>query len=249
MQRLGLRGAKTISSGRIDLAFDSLKFIHPDNSGSITGVRAAKGDIELKNLMIPGLNTFNIKMNVVGEDDQFNVMFSRVVEVTKKEKGKFYFDISKETPEYRLQYDVSGADLEYFIKRFYKNKFMSGKINYILDLNATGASWDSIKQNISGNIEILGDSVHLYGIEIDDIISKFKQSQNFNLTDLGAVLVAGPLGLAVTKGSDFVSLARINFDSTKETRINALYLKWKFENHQLISEDVAVATKQNQRLL
>lgn len=194
---------------------------------------------------MPDLNSFDIKMKLVGEEDQFHVIFSRAVEVTKNEKGIFYLDMSKDEPEYRLKYDVRKANLEYFIDKFYKKKFMSGEINYTLDLRASGSEWKNIKRSISGNIEINADSTFLYGIEIDDVISKFKQSQNFNLTDLGAVLVAGPLGLAVTKGSDFVSLARINFDSTKFTKINKLYLKWKLENHQLITQDVAVATKFN----
>jgi len=74
-------------------------------------------------------------------------------------------------------------------------------------------TWAQAKENFSGEIEIAGDSLRLYGIDIDNVLKKYEKSQNFNLTDVGAVLIAGPVGLAVTKGTDFVSLATINFNS------------------------------------
>jgi AsmA protein len=92
---------------------------------------------------------------------------------------------------------------------------------------------------------ITGDSLLLYGVDIDNVLKRFEKSQNFNLTDLGAVLIAGPIGLAVTKGTDFVSLAAINLDASQQTRIKTLVTKWRLEQGQLITEDVAFATTQN----
>jgi AsmA protein len=71
------------------------------------------------------------------------------------------------------------------------------------------------------------------------------KSQNFNLTDVGAVLIAGPVGLAVTKGSDFVSLAAVNFNEHQQTYIKTLLTKWKLENRVLTTQDVAFATHAN----
>jgi AsmA protein len=82
-------------------------------------------------------------------------------------------------------------------------------------------------------------------VDVDNALKKYERSQNFNLTDLGAVLVAGPVGLVATKGTDFVALASIKLDSSKHTDIQTLYTRWKFENSQLITEDVAFATTKN----
>lgn len=114
-----------------------------------------------------------------------------------------------------------------------------------MHLKTSGSNWGQIKQNLGGGIEIVGDSLRLYGVDVDDVLRKYEKSQNVNLTDLGAVVVAGPVGLAVTKGSDFVSLASVSLDSTEVTNIQTLVAKWKLENGMLITEDVAFATRLN----
>ena len=237
--------SKSISAEKINLSFDNLSFRHPENSGSITGIKSVKGKIELKQMKIPQIDMFDINMEVSGENDKLDVIFSRLAQMRKNENGYLLIDNSKEQPEYHFNFAVREANLEYFIKKFYSQKFMSGEINYTLDLRSSGSDWAKVKQNISGIVEIKGDSLQLYGIDVDELLKKFKKSQNFNLTDLGAVIIAGPVGLAITKGSDFVSLAKVNFDSTSQTKIHTLLSRWRIENRQIITEDVAVTTKLN----
>lgn len=238
-------GSKTLSVEKLNAAIGHLHFKHPENSGALTGLKSTKGTIELKQLTIPGLNKFDINLNVTGENDTLDIGFKSATQKAKSENGHLLMDISKKEIAYVLQYTVKDASLEYFIKKFYTKQFMKGDIDYVLDLRSTGANWSKVKHNIAGTIEITGDSLLLYGMNIDDILRKYEKSQNFNLTDLGAVLVAGPVGLAVTKGTDFVSLASINLDSTHKTKIKTLLTKWKLENQQLITEDVAFATAMN----
>jgi hypothetical protein len=237
--------SKIISTEKFDLEIDSLIFIHPKNSGDITGVKSSSGVINFHRLKIPEMIPFDIQMNVKGENDKLNLIFSRVANMSKSEQGQFTMDISKNDIEYKIRYDVKGADLGYFIRKFKKSKLMDGRVDYILDLSAKGSDWTKIKRSIGGTIAIKGENLTLSGVDVDDLISKFNQSQNFTLTDVGAVLIAGPVGLAVTKGQDFVSLARIKIDSTRNTKINLLYSKWRIEDRQLISEDVAIATNLN----
>ncbi len=238
-------GSKSVLMHRLDLSFDKLYFNHPDNSGRIENVKSVDGIVQLKGLKIPGLDTFNIDLKVSGGNDRFDILFSRMVQVTKSEKGNLVIDNTKAVPEYQLHQVVREANLEYFIKKVYNRKFMEGRISYVLDLKSSGGDWKEVKENLRGSVEITGDTLRLYGIDIDDVLNKYMQSQKFNLTDLGAVLVAGPLGLAITKGSDFVSLATVNFDSTQQTGIQTLLMNWRLENRQLITRDVAVATKLN----
>jgi AsmA protein len=83
------------------------------------------------------------------------------------------------------------------------------------------------------------------GVDIDNVLKKFKESQNFNLTDVGALLIAGPVGLAVTKGADFVSLATVNLDPSQQTHIQELLTQWEISNYQLRTRDVALRTSTN----
>jgi hypothetical protein len=238
-------GSKTLSAEKLNLSLENLRFTHPENSGALTGLKSTKGIIQLKQLSVPGLNKIDVNMNVTGENDTLDIDFSSASQKAKNEQGNLFMDISKKEIAYQLTYTVKDADLESFIERFYKKKFMEGEIDYTLDLKTTGSSMDQVKQNMRGFIEITGDSLDLYGVDVDNVLRKFEKSQNFNLTDVGAVIIAGPLGLAVTKGSDFVSLATVNMNPKHHTEITSLLTRWKLENQKLRTEDVAFTTRLN----
>jgi AsmA protein len=237
--------SKTVSVNNLNIDLENLRFKHPQNSGSLTGLKSTTGTLSMKQLKIPELNAIDINLNVVGKNDSLDISFSSASQVAKSEKGKLLVDISKKERAYELHYSVIGANLEYFVEKFYKKKFMKGTIDYALDIHSTGPTWTILKQNMAGDIIITGDSLHLSGVDIDKVLRKFERSQNFNLTDVGAVLIAGPVGLAVTKGSDFVSLASVNLNPNHQTFIKEFHTEWRLENGQLITKDVAFATLQN----
>lgn len=240
-----LSDSKTVSVNTLNIALENLRFKHPPNSGELTGLKTTKGTMSFQQLKVPGLNSLDIDLNVTGTNDSLDIDFSSASQVAAREEGKLFMDISKKERMYRLQYFVQGVSLEYFMEKFYKKDFMKGEIGYALDLTTAGSSWTALKKNLSGEITVTGDSLYLSGVDIDKVLRKFERSQNFNLTDVGAVLIAGPVGLAVTKGSDFVSLATINLNPKDQTYIPKLHTRWKLENRQLITEDVAFVTKQN----
>jgi len=83
----------------------------------------------------------------------------------------------------------------------------------------------------------------MYGLDADKLIEKLKRSQNFNLVDVGAVILAGPVGLAVTKGSDFARIIVSN--PGEKTYIPAFISDWNVEDGRLKIEDVAFSTDNN----
>lgn len=242
---LNTADSKTLSVDKLDIALSSLQFKHPQNSGSLTGLKYTQGTMSINKLRLPGLNELDVNLNVICKNDSLDIAFSSATQVAESEKGSLFMDISKEERGYHLRYAVTGASLEYFVEKFYKKDFMKGKIDYSLDIHANGATWAALKQKMAGEITITGDSLHLAGMDIDKLLRKFERSQNFNLTDVGAILIAGPVGLAVTKGSDFVSLATINLNPNHRTLIKELHTTWRLEDNQLITKDVAFATLQN----
>jgi AsmA protein len=60
--------------------------------------------------------------------------------------------------------------------------------------------------------------------------------------DIGAVFLAGPVGLAVTKGYDFADLFR---GSGGNTRIETLVSDWHVDRGVAHARDVAMATSKN----
>lgn len=240
-----LPNAKVIAAEKINLTIDSLLFNHSANSGYLTGLKSTNATVAFSQLRLPGMKPFDISMKISGANDKLDISFISAMQKARGEQGTLDIDFSQSEPEYQLRYHVEGANLEHFIKKYYKRKLMRGNLDYIIDLKTSGHGWANIQKNISCEFLISGSSLRFYGVDIDNALRKYERSQNFNLTDLGAVLVAGPVGLVATKGTDFVALASIKLDSSKYTDIKTLYTRWKFEQQQLFTEDVAFSTPKN----
>jgi AsmA protein len=84
-----------------------------------------------------------------------------------------------------------------------------------------------------------GKGLKLQGYDLDTVFSRFESSQSFNLLDMGALLVAGPAGVALTKGKDF---AGILTGAEGETGITNLVTRWKVKQGVMHASDVAMAT-------
>jgi hypothetical protein len=80
------------------------------------------------------------------------------------------------------------------------------------------------------------------GNDLDRLLSRYESSQGFNLVDVGAVFLAGPLGLAVTKGYGFAGLFR---GAGGSTDVRVLVSDWRIEGGIARAHDVALATARN----
>jgi len=96
---------------------------------------------------------------------------------------------------------------------------------------------------LEADFTLEGRNLKIYGIDMDDVIDKFDRTQNFNLADIGAVMFAGPAGLAVTKGGDFARLAFIKAGDS--THVRHFLAEWKMEKGLLKTQDLALSTNRN----
>jgi AsmA protein len=126
---------------------------------------------------------------------------------------------------------------------FMEDQVISGPLKLSFYVSSYGTEWDSIVSNMNGTINLSGKNLFLNGFDADEIIHDFKRIQNFNLVDLGAVLLAGPVGIAVTKGSDFARL--LVFNSGKSTDIYELVSNWSVSNGVFEIKDAAFTTNTN----
>jgi AsmA protein len=86
-----------------------------------------------------------------------------------------------------------------------------------------------------------GENLMLYNIDIDALVTKYERSQNFNLVDVGAFLLAGPFGPVLTKS---YNLTRLYQESQGgKGIIRKLVSDWKVKNGIAEARDVALASK------
>jgi len=119
-------------------------------------------------------------------------------------------------------------------------------MDFTASLSMTGETGSRLIESAAGEISLRGRNLTLAGHDLDAELSRYESSQNFNLVDVGAIFVAGPLGLAVTKGYNFASLFK---GSGGTTPIGILVSDWRIEGGVAYAKDVAMATPKNRLAL
>jgi hypothetical protein len=131
-------------------------------------------------------------------------------------------------------------ELESLLRNWEPDVQAEGTMNLLLDLSATGDELEAIERSLAGRVSLRGAVLRLYGIDLDTRLADFEATQEFGLADAGALLLAGPAGLAVTKGIDF---ARLLYGGGGEsTEFREVVTEWTIEHGVATAEDVAVAT-------
>ena len=148
-----------------------------------------------------------------------------------------------ELPYYKLIYKVEGFEVTELLTTLKTDTLLSGTMDIYMDLSLEGRDREEILSSLNGELNLYGEDLLLYGIDLDEVIKKFKRSQNFNLVDLGAVMFAGPAGLALTKGGNYAAILVTNYGDTSQ--VTEIVSDWKFENGTILLRDVAFATNES----
>ena len=118
-----------------------------------------------------------------------------------------------------------------------------GQGQFRTDLHWKPDSKEPFFEAIEAGFVLEGRNLRIYGMDLDDVIEKFKRSQEFNLADVSAVMFAGPAGLAVTKGTDFARLAFAKAGDS--TQVKHFLADWRMKKGLLTPQDVALSTDKN----
>lgn len=158
-------------------------------------------------------------------------------------EGKYLLMPFAENPSYRIQFNISRFAIKEMLDTFLEDTLFQGNMVLSMDVTMHGNGWKSMVRTMDGYINLSGKNLVMYGVNADKVIKEFQRSQNFNLVDAGAVLLAGPIGLAVSKGSDFARILVTNPGDS--SRITKLASNWNIKNGLLSLEDVAFTTTKN----
>ncbi len=160
-------------------------------------------------------------------------------------EGEGYYDLRpfEEDPAFAVKYKVEDFPVETLLQKILKDTVLTGLMDVDLEMMLEGMDRDSRFSGLNGYVSLSGHDMTIYGIDLDNLIAKYQKSQKFNLVDLGAVALAGPVGLALTKGSNFATLAIGNFGDA--TQVAEMISEWDCTNGRLTIKDVAFTTEQN----
>jgi len=159
-------------------------------------------------------------------------------------EGGIRVDLSGEKTALMVKYTLAKFRAEEPLAALAQKKYLSGPMTVTPDLSLRGKDADEMKRSLSGTVSVRGDGLTLHGMEIDAILSKVEEAQKLNLADVGAFLLAGPLGPAALKGYRYGGLYE---SSTREggTRITRLVSDWSVRDGVAEARDVAFSTGKN----
>jgi AsmA protein len=145
-------------------------------------------------------------------------------------------------PAYQVHYAVTRLHVEDLFKSLAPRRVGEGFLDFTADLAMRGHDAVEMTRTAQGEASLRGKDLKIAIGNLDQELSHYESSQNFNLVDVGAFLFVGPLGAVATKGYDFAS----NFQATEgNTEIRVLVSEWRVRNGVAHAHDVAMATKEN----
>ncbi len=154
--------------------------------------------------------------------------------------GSMRADYSGKTPHYSIRFALPKFRIEKLMQTQSQEAIVTGPMDFSMNLSLQGNSAQQLKQSASGEVALLGSDLKLKGYDLDREIGRFESSQNFNLMDMGALFIAGPVGMALTKGYDF---ANVLTGSGGVSDIRTFVSRWQVRRGVMHAQDVAMATQ------
>ncbi|MCE5264445.1 MAG: AsmA family protein [Deltaproteobacteria bacterium] len=154
--------------------------------------------------------------------------------------GRIEADLSEPVPRYLVRASLSKLRIEEYLKTLSPKNVAEGPMDFSAELTLRGKTVKEIVRSAGGEVTLRGENLQLFGTDVDRKFAQYESSQNFNLFDIGAFFVAGPIGLAFTKGYDFANVLQ---GSGGSSRIGKFFSAWKVERGVAQARDVAMATR------
>ncbi len=207
---------------------------------------AAEGDLQCDTLSQSRFKASDFSMKVRGDSGVFTLKPVKATAFEGEASGWIEADLSSRTPALRLEYGLAEFDFGAFMGKLNPDQAATGNVDLELSLNAQGNTWQELRNSATGMLSLSSGELTIDGYDLDDELADYTKTQNFNLIDVGAVFIAGPVGLVVTRGYAFTGVLQ---GSGGSTTIDQMISEWVIEGGVAQARDVAFRTPQNRLAL
>jgi len=215
----------------------------PDTSGEIKKNISFTGNLDCREVREGDFRIDNVKSPIKAEK---GVIFLRPLTMDifgAKADADATADMSEVEAAYKVNLKISKLDLEKLEESFGTKKVIGGKGDLYASLTLKEKGNRNLISGTDGTFSLRGDNLVIYTMDLDKALSSFETSQKFNLVDVGAFLMAGPLGNIALKGYRYG-------DVYHQTRggggiITKFSSHWKIKAGVADATDCALATRHN----
>jgi len=223
-----------------------LNDMHHPGGAALLKRLSVNGDFTCKEIHGKTKSATDLKFTVAATDGVFDFKPVTMQAYGGQGSGTAHMDRSGEVPAIDLQYTLSRFHVEQYFKPKPSGRSVSGLMDFSTKLAMRGRTREELRSSANGEVTLSGNGLTLHGMDLDKELPKFASSQDFNLVDLGALLIAGPVGLVATKGYEFTTLVQA---PTGTTPIRTVLSTWNVEKGVAYANDVALATPENRLAL
>jgi uncharacterized protein involved in outer membrane biogenesis len=235
------RTGASFEAGSCNLLVRDLQFYQGKSSGLMQDI-AFKANLACGEIRNNGLIISSLKFSAIGQQGIIDLKPVTMQLFGAQGTGNLHADYSRAVAQYSIHYSLPQFKIAEFFKTLSTHHVVEGNMDFAADLTFQGKTLADMRQTLGGQVSLRGKDLTLKGHDLDNEIANFKKSQNFNLFDVGAVFLAGPFGLVITKGYNFASLLQ---GSGGNSDILTLVSDWKVDHGVAHAQDVAMATKKN----
>ena len=214
-----------------------------DTSGNIIKNVSFAGVMDCKELRRKDLKIDSIKGGIKAEKGVLSLKPLTMDIFGAKGEGDFAADITEADPEYKINLSVSKLDFERLQESFGVPRLISGKGDLAASLTVKEKGGRSLLKGMDGTLSLRGNNLISYTMDLDKVLSTYETSQKFNLVDVGAFFIAGPLGTAALKGYHYGAVY-YQAQGGRGT-ITHFVSHWKIKDGVADATDCALATLHN----
>jgi AsmA protein len=190
-------GEKT-EMNEINLATKDLSIV--DAPGDIIKNVSFTGNMDCKELRNKNLRIDTIRGGIKTEKGLFALKPLTMDIFGAKGEGDIAVEKTEAGAEFRINVNVSKLNLEKLQESFAIKRLIGGKGDLAISLTVKEKRGHRPIKGVDGTLSLRGDNLITYTVDLDKALSSYEASQTFNLVDVGAFFIAGPLGSAALKG-------------------------------------------------
>jgi AsmA-like C-terminal region len=215
----------------------------PDTSGDIVRNISFTGSFYCKEMRKKDLEIEKIKSSVKAEKGVVRLTPLTMDIFGAKGEGDATADMSKADAVYKINLKVSKLDFARLEESFGTEKVIGGKGDLSASLTMKEKGNRNLMSGMDGTFSLRGDNLVIYTMDLDKVLSSYETSQKFNLVDLGAFFIAGPLSTVALKGYRYGDV----YNQTRGGRgvITQFISHWKIRDGVADATDCALATDHN----
>ncbi len=226
----------------IDLSVRDLSIGGKPGVGGVKGL-SFSGDLAVAALRAGNVSASDVRATVQAADGVFRVRPLTMKMFGGSGKGEIDADVSGEMKAVKIRYTLSNFQAEQALAAVSKKNTLSGPLTLSPDLSLKGKNADAMIRSLGGTVSLRGDNLTVRGMDIDETLEKIKQTRGVGIADIGAFVLAGPLGSLATKGFEVGGIYTSTLGG--ETRIARLVSDWTVSGGVAEARDVAFATRKN----